>query len=141
MTNERGRPRKTLNDLPKNWRLMMQEMGRRGDFDVDVRVALGISKDVFYGWIETEPDFSEAVEEFRELSHNWWASIPKKGFQNGESKNINSNLYSLIMRNRFKDDWNTEKKVDITTGGDKIDSNKKIEIEIIKSKIDNGESI
>jgi hypothetical protein len=45
------------------------------------------------------------------------------------------------MRNRFKDDWNTEKKVDITTGGDKIDSNKKIEIEIIKSKIDNGESI
>lgn len=43
------------------------------------------------------------------------------------------------MRNRFKDDWNVEKKIDLTTGGEKIDSNKKIEIEIIKTKIQDGE--
>jgi hypothetical protein len=40
------------------------------------------------------------------------------------------------MRNRFKDEWNAEKKVDITTGGDKLDSNNKIQIEILKTKID-----
>jgi len=137
--NPVGRPKKTLNDLPKNWKLMCQEMGREGHFDVDLRVALGITKETFYSLYENEQEFYEAVNEFRELSHNWWNSIPRKGFKNGESKNLNSNLYSLIMRNRFKDDWNASSNVDITTGGDKLESNKKIEIEIIKKTLD-GES-
>ena len=136
MTNPVGRPRKTLKDLPNNWQLMCQEMGREGHFDVDLRVRLGITKETFYSLLENEPEFYEAINEFRELSQNWWNSIPKKGFKDGTSKNLNSNLYALIMRNRFKDDWNVEKKVDITTGGDKIDGNKKIEIEIIKTKIE-----
>jgi hypothetical protein len=135
-TNPVGRPLKNLNDLPQNWKLICQEMGQEGMFDVDLRVKLGITKDTFYSLLENEPEFSEAVKEFRELSHTWWASIPRKGFKNGESKNLNSNLYSLIMRNRFKDDWNAEKKVDITTGGDKLDSNNKIQIEILKTKIE-----
>lgn len=134
-----GRPRKTLNDLPNNWKLISQEMGREGHFDVDLRVRLGITKETFYSLYENEPEFYETINEFRELSHNWWNSIPRKGFKDGNSKNLNSNLYSLIMRNRFKDDWNTEKRVDITTGGEKIDSNKKIEIEILKSKIEDNE--
>jgi hypothetical protein len=133
--NKVGRPRKTLNDLPANWRLITQEMGREGHFDVDLRVRLGITKETFYQLMENQPEFNEAVNEFRELSQNWWNSIPKKSFKDGSSKNINSNLYSLIMRNRFKDDWNAERKVDITTGGEKIDSTKKIEIEIIKTKL------
>ena len=134
-----GRPRTTLKDLPTNWKLITQEMGREGHFDVDLRVRLGISKEAFYTLMEHEPEFQETVNEFRELSQHWWNSIPKKGFKDGTSKNLNSNLYSLIMRNRFKDDWNVEKKVDITTGGEKIDSNKKIEIEIIKTKLEDGE--
>jgi hypothetical protein len=44
------------------------------------------------------------------------------------------------MRNRFKDEWNVEKKVDITTGGDKIDQNNKVQIEIIRTKIEDEES-
>lgn len=134
-----GRPLKNLNDLPTNWKLICQEMGREGHFDVDLRVRLGITKETFYSLLENEPQFNETINEFRELSHNWWNSIPRKGFKDGVSKNLNSNLYALIMRNRFKDEWNTEKKIDITTGGEKIDSNKKIEIEIIKSKEQNNE--
>lgn len=136
--NSVGRPKITLNDLPKNWKLMCQEMGREGHFDVDLRVALGINKETFYRMLNEEPEFSEAINEFRELSHNWWNSIPRKGFKNGESKNLNSNLYSLIMRNRFKDDWNATSNVDITTGGEKLESNKKIEIEIIKKTLEDG---
>jgi len=139
-TNPVGRPLKNLNDLPQNWKLICQEMGQEGMFDVDLRVKLGITKDTFYSLLENEPEFSEAVKEFRELSHTWWSSIPRKGFKNGESKNLNSNLYSLIMRNRFKDDWNAEKKVDITTGGEKLDPNNKIQIEILKTKIEDEES-
>lgn len=140
MKHPGGRPPKTLNDLPPNWKLILQEMGNEGYFDVDVRVSLGITRHTFYKFLDEYEEFAEAVEEFRELSHTFWNSIPRKAFKNGQSKNLNSNLYSLIMRNRFKGDWNeANTRVDITSGGDKIDSGKKITIEIIKNKIEDGE--
>jgi hypothetical protein len=142
MTNPVGRPRKTLNDLPNNWKLRLIEMGQEGMFDMDAKVYLGISNDLFDRLLDEEPEFLETISKMRQLSETWWTSISRKSFQNGTSKNVNSNLYSLIMRNAYKKNWNeAQTKVDITTGGDKIDGNKKIEIEIIKSKIDNGESI
>lgn len=131
-----GRPRKTLNDLPEGWQLRLKEMGAEGMLDIDAIVYLGISKETFYVMLEEYTEFSDAVNEMRNLSHTWWTSIPRKGFKDGKSKDLNSNLWHLVMRNKFKDEWNTEKKVDITTGGDKIDSTKKIEIEIIKTKLE-----
>lgn len=38
------------------------------------------------------------------------------------------------MKNKFRDNWSDEKKLDITTQGDKLSTENKIEIEIIKSK-------
>jgi len=134
-----GRPKKKLSDFPKGWELKLLEMGREGMMDVDARVYLGVAKDTFYRLMDEEPYFLETVSAMREASHTWWASIPRKGFKDGTSKNLNSNLYSLVMRNKFGDEWNTEKRVDITSGGEKIDSNKKIEIEIIKSKLENND--
>jgi len=131
-----GRPRKTLNDLPEGWQLRLKEMGAEGMLDIDAIVYLGISKETFYEFLGEYLEFTDAVNEMRNLSQTWWASIPRKGFKDGKSKDLNSNLWHLVMRNKFKDEWNTEKKVDITTGGDKIDSTKKIEIEIIKTKLE-----
>jgi len=132
-----GRPKKTLADLPQYWETKLKEMGAEGMLDIDAITYLGISRETFYEFYKEYPDFTNTINEMRDLSHTWWASIPRKGFKDGKSKELNSNLWALVMRNKFKDEWNTEKKVDITTGGDKIDSTKKIEIEIIKTKIDN----
>lgn len=131
-----GRPRKTLADLPEGWEIRLREMGEEGMLDIDAIVYLGIGKQLFYQWVEENEVFSNAVQEMRDLSQTWWASIPRKGFKEGRSKELNSNLWHLVMRNKFGNEWNVEKKVDITTGGEKIDSNKKIEIEIIKTKIE-----
>jgi hypothetical protein len=131
-----GRPRKTLADLPTGWKLKLIEMGQEGMLDIDAIVYLGISKETFYVMLEDFSEFSDAVQEMRNLSQTWWASIPRKSFKDGKSKDVNSNLWHLVMRNKFGNEWNVEKKVDITTGGDKIDSNKKIEIEIIRTKIE-----
>jgi hypothetical protein len=90
--------------------------------------------------MEEESQFSEIVSQMRTLSHAWWVSISRNSFASGTSKQVNSQLYSLILRNRFKDEWNAENKIDITTQGEKIDSNKKIEIEIIKKAIDGDQS-
>lgn len=134
-----GRPKKTLNDLPPGWKTKLIEMGQEGMLDIDAIVYLGISRETFYEFLKEYEDFTNTVNEMRDLSHTWWASIPRKGFKDGKSKEINSNLWSLVMRNKFKDEWNTEKRVDLTTGGEKIDGNRKIEIEIIRNKERNEE--
>ncbi len=134
-----GRPKKTLNDLPIGWKTRLIEMGQEGMLDIDAIVYLGISKETFYEFLDEYPIFTDTVSRMRNASHTWWASIPRKGFKDGKSKEVNSNLWALVMRNKFKDEWNhAEQKVDITTQGDKLDS-KKIEIEIVKKAIDGKE--
>lgn len=136
MPNLVGRPKKTPNDFPKGWEIRLKEMGQEGMLDIDAIVYLGISKGTFYSMLNEFPEFLDAVQEMRQMSETWWASIPRKSFKDGKSKEINSNLWHLVMRNKFGNEWNVERKVDITSGGEKIDSPKKIEIEIIKTKLE-----
>jgi hypothetical protein len=131
-----GRPRLKLEDFPKDWKEQLLRMGADGMLDVDIKVYLNISNDTFARLLVDEPQFLEIVSQARQLSHSWWVSISRNSFASGTSKQVNSQLYSLILRNRFKDEWNAENKVDITSGGEKIDSNKKIEIEIVRTLTD-----
>jgi hypothetical protein len=137
--NPVGRPKITIDEFPKDWKTELIKMGEQGMLDVDIKAYLNISNDTFYRLMEEESQFSEIVSQMRILSHAWWVSISRNSFASGTSKQVNSQLYSLILRNRFKDEWNAENKIDITTQGEKIDSNKKIEIEIIKKAIDGKE--
>lgn len=136
-----GRPRLTLDEFPKGWKEELARMGSEGQLDIDAKVFLNISNETFSRLLEREPEFLEAVSIMRQLSHAWWARLPRQAFGTGTSKQMNSNLYALVMRNKFKDEWNNaENKVDITTQGDKLDSNKKIEIEIVKKIVDGDQS-
>jgi len=135
-----GRPKKTLADLPNNWQLSLLEMGAEGKFDMDAKVFLGLSNDLFDRFMEEEPEFSETIFKMRQISETWWSSIARKSFQQGTSKNINSNLFSLVMRNAYKKNWNeAQTKVDITSNGKEIEGTKKYEIEIIKKTIEDNE--
>jgi hypothetical protein len=137
--NPVGRPRLTLDEFPKDWKTEIIKMGEQGMLDVDIKAYLNISNETFSRLLEREPEFLEIVSRMRTLSHIWWINISRNSFASGTSKQVNSQLYSLILRNRFKDEWNAENKIDITTQGEKIDSNKKIEIEIIRKAIDGKE--
>jgi hypothetical protein len=137
--NPVGRPRITIDEFPKDWKTELIKMGEQGMLDVDIKAYLNISNETFSRLLEREPEFLEIVSRMRQLSHIWWINISRNSFANGTSKQVNSQLYSLILRNRFKDEWNAENKIDITTQGEKIDSNKKIEIEIIRKAIDGKE--
>ena len=136
-----GRPKISIDEFPKNWKEELSRMGSEGQLDVDAKVYLHISNDTFTRMMAEEPEFSEAISIMRQLSHSWWARLPRQAFGSGTSKQMNSNLYALVMRNKFKDEWNNaESKVDITTQGDKLDSNKKIEIEIVRKLTDGDQS-
>jgi len=135
-----GRSKKSIDEFPKDWKEQLIKMGNEGMLDIDIKTYLNISNDTFTRLLNEEPQFLEVVSQMRQLSHAWWVAISRNSFATGTSRQVNSQLYSLILRNRFKDEWNqAENKVDITTGGEKIDSNKKIEIEIVKKIIEDGD--
>ena len=134
--NPIGRPKISIDQFPEDWKEELLRMGAEGQLDIDAKVYLNISNETFSRLLEREPDFLETISMMRQLSHSWWASLSRNAFRDGTSKQMNSNLYALVLRNKFKDEWNhAEQKVDITTQGDKLDS-KKIEIEIVKKAID-----
>jgi hypothetical protein len=131
-----GRPPITTDQFPKGWEKKLLQMGKEGKFDVHVRTYLNLTNDTFYRIMEDEPKFKETIFKMREYSHEWWSNLPIESFSKGESRNMNSQLYSLIMRNRFQG-WNDSMtKIDITTQGQPIDK-PKLEIEIIKKTIEN----
>jgi hypothetical protein len=45
------------------------------------------------------------------------------------------------MKNKFKENWTDEKQIDITSMGEKLNTDNKINIEIIKSNIDDRPEI
>jgi hypothetical protein len=49
---------------------------------------------------------------------------------------FNTKLWQVIMTNKFKNNWKSEKHIDVTTQGEKIDnSTNPIQIEIIKAQM------
>lgn len=113
--NDDLRPKKTLDDLPDNWKNDVIELGKKGGSDIEIRVEiLGISNDLFNRFLSEEPEFSETIQRARDYSQSWWTRHSRKELHN---KEFNNKLYEMNMMNRFG--WN--KKTETTVN----DSNKK----------------
>jgi hypothetical protein len=119
--------------FPENWKEVLIEIGRGGGNKTDMMIAMDVNKETFLRLMDRSTDFMETVNKALRLSEQWWMDITKKEWIAGNSKSINSNHWSLIMRNMFKDNWSDRKDVDITTKGDKIDNVRTFEVEIVKT--------
>jgi len=110
-----GRPKKTLEDLPKDWDKGVFELAEQGASDVELRVYLNISPDLWYRFLKEEPKFSETIKRCSEVCEVWWQ---KQGRLNLRDKEFSPTLWYMNMKNRFG--WADKKEVDHTTGGEKI---------------------
>lgn len=141
MKNPIGRPRKTVETqikagiVPKKWKEEVLQMGREGKALIHIINYFQIDWDLFEKWRERDKDFAETVNMYQQFSEQWWIDVAQNLWINNESKRINSNHWSLVMRNMFKARWSEKKEVDITTKGNELGANSKIEIEIIKNTI------
>lgn len=128
-----GRPRleSTMNPM---WKEIILESGRNGKHITDFLIQLGISWDGHYALIKRNPEYSETIKEYNKLCEHWWYSKAHESIEKGESNRFNQRLWTIIMKNKFRDTWHDEKQIDITSKGDKISDNK-IEVEIIKKQI------
>lgn len=126
--------------IPETWREDIINLGKEGSAEVHIVSYMKVNWDTHKRLMERCPEYLETVKEAQSESEKWWFEIAKKQWVEGNSKNINSNHWSLIMRNMFKDRWSDRKDVDITSKGDKINDNT-ISVEIIKKTEDgNNES-
>ena len=135
-----GRPRKTLEALiwrgiiPTTWKEDILQMGREGKNKLHFANYLGITRDLLYRLMDREPEFSGTIKLALEYSQEWWVNKVREGFENDKSNKMNAQLWKHYMANVYRDDWKTEQSIDITSGGDKINPDNKIIVDIVLPK-------
>jgi|SRR3989344_3621831 len=109
------RPKKTIKDLPKNWKnLVLKEM-EVGASKQEVKVLLRISNDLFDRLMKEETEFSETVSCGVALAEAWWL---RQGRTNLKNKQFNYGGWYMNMKNRFG--WRDRQATDITSQGGQI---------------------
>lgn len=110
-----ARPKKTLEDLPKNWKKLVLEIKKEGGSDVEVRVALDISTDLWNRFKKEITEFSETIKRGQDLCEAWWLKNGREGIRD---KQFNAVLWYMNMKNRFG--WKDKTETDVTSGGKPI---------------------
>lgn len=115
-----GRPNETLDSLPKEWYKKVLNLYLKGASDVEVKALIyemrgTFSNDLWYRWINEEPEFSETIKKGRMLSEAWWY---KNGRIHLENKEFNYTGWYMQMKNRFG--WADKVNNDITSKGNQI---------------------
>ena len=106
-----GRPRDDLSRFPSNWKEEVLAMYREGGSDTDVKVFLCICNQLFDRFIRESKEFSQTIKQGRLLSLAWWEKISKKHIvEKPLGDRVNTALYQINMRNRFK--WDAKDKED-----------------------------
>ena len=131
----RGRPR-LESTMKQMWKEIMLEAGLDGKHTTEVLIQLGISWNGHYALLERNKEYSQTYSEFLKLAENYWYNLALEAMKENGGIKFNTKLWETIMKNRFKDNWKTERQIDVTTAGQKINSDNKIQIEIIKNIVD-----
>lgn len=98
-----GRPKKTLDCLPKGWEEGVISLGKEGASDVEIRGYLGISDDLWDRFLIEEPTFSRTIKEARTQCRIWWERTGREGcFMGGKDNPFNATVWIFNMKNRFK---------------------------------------
>lgn len=136
--NRGGRPRLEQTMNPE-WYKIMIDAGRQGKHITQFLIELGISWEGHHALLKRNKKYSEGFKEYLKLCEQWWYNKAWESVENGESNKFNQRLWTIIMKNKFRENWSDEKQLDIRTNGESINSVDPIQIEIIKKDIKNGD--
>ena len=138
-----GRPRKTIEALvsrgviPATWKEDILQMGREGKNKLHFANHLGITRDLLYRIMDRDPNFSGTIKLALEYSQEWWVNKVREGFENDKSNKMNAQLWKYYVENVYRKDWKpAEQQIDITSGGEKINPDNNIIVDIVLPKKD-----
>jgi hypothetical protein len=138
--NKRGRGRPRLEEtMTPQWYDIIVSAGKEGKHITDFLITLGISWEGHHRLLRTNSKYSEAVQEYTKLCEQWWYNKAYESMEKNGGQGFNSRLWSLIVRNKFSERWSESTKVDVTSQGDKLQSDNKIQVEIIKKNIEENQ--
>jgi hypothetical protein len=93
-----GRPKKTLDDLPSNWKEIMILLGQEGGSRAEVQCALGMNETTWYRFLDEYEEFSQTEKERKTLSEAWWNH---RGREMVNGSKGDSTVWIFNMKNRF----------------------------------------
>jgi len=128
---KKGRPRLETTMNPE-WYKIIIDAGRNGKHITAFLIELGISWEGHYALLKRNKAYSEAFQEYQKLCEDYWYNMALDSMNENHGSSFNSRLWTIIMKNKFKDNWKDEKNVDVTTQGDKVNNVNPIQIEVIK---------
>lgn len=131
----KGRPPLERTMSPE-WYKIIIDAGKNGKHITQFLIELGISWEGHYSLLKRNSVYSEAFKEYEKLCEQWWYERAHEAMAKGESNKFNQRLWTIIMKNKFKDNWKDEKQLDVTTQGEKINEQTPFQIEIIKNNLD-----
>jgi hypothetical protein len=130
-----GRPRLEQTMNPE-WYKMMIDAGRDGKHITQFLIDLGISWEGHHALLKRNKKYYEAFLEYQKLCENFWFKMAHDSMIDNEGAGFNTKLWSIIMTNKFKQNWKSEKHIDVTTQGEKLEPSKSpIQIEIIRKEM------
>jgi hypothetical protein len=139
MEKKQGRGRPPLETtLNSEWCRIIIEAGQNGKHITQFLVELGISWEGHHALLKRNTKYYEAVQEYLKLCENYWYNLAYESMRNDGGQGFNSRLWSLIMRNKFGNNWAERTNLDVTSQGERLDK-EPIRIEIIKEKIKENE--
>jgi hypothetical protein len=132
-----GRPRLEQTMNPE-WYKIVVDAGVQGKHITQFLIELGISWEGHYRLLKTNKKYSEAFMQYEKLCEDWWFNKAYESMSENNGAGFNTRLWQVIMTNKFKKNWKSEKHIDVTTQGEKIDNTTgPIQIEIIKAQMGN----
>jgi hypothetical protein len=136
-TPKRGKGRPRLEETMKpEWYKIIIDAGVEGKHITQFLIELGISWEGHYRLLKTNKKYSEAFMQYQKLCEDWWFNKAYESMSENNGAGFNTKLWQVIMTNKFKNNWKSEKYIDVTTQGEKIDnSTSPIQIEIIKAQM------
>ncbi len=105
-TRKTGRPTKTSNDLPSNWKAMVIELSLQGKFEEQIRTAICLSAgkhpesiDTLWSKLkEREDEFQEVLKKATTFRKAWWLDAGQKGIK---TTFFNTGAWFIVMKNCF----------------------------------------
>jgi len=122
MTRPVGRPRTTVEDLPKDWKQIIMDCGQEGGSAVEMRCMLGVAQTAWSTLIENSEEFRITVSSAQDMCEVWWE---RQGRFMVTGSPGNATVWSLNMRNRFA--WFDKQAIDHTSSDQSMSPSKGID--------------
>ena len=109
-TGKRGRGRPRLEEtMNPEWYKIIIDAGVEGKHITQFLIELGISWDGHYRLLKTNKKYSEAFNAYQKLCEEWWYNKAYESMSENNGAGFNTRLWQVIMTNKFKNNWKSEK--------------------------------